>query len=1756
MNIPFQSFSKFVQSTLVMLEKGELAQGGHISIELSPATAKNILDLFVLGRLLAFVHELQRSYNISVEMVVLSRKLQENLGRLGFFNYCNTKGISLKLEATNQGKLFEYDDPFAVVELRPITSKDYWSCVVPLTRFRIENLSTESSVAAAVGGYIEQIEVQIIESFGKLGIDYRDVSHELARLLLVIVRELVSNTVSHSTADEFLVAMTISRENETALRGPNRRGLHLEPGQDKYEFLVTDLGRGIYPSVEGTLNDHGSCRINTDYCAFRPWRDDLNADKAREESLVSNIFRGDLVIRKGRRSEGLNELGKSLSWFGGILSFHTGRTGAHISAMSSDEFSVVPDPRPKPYYLPGVTMSLLLPAPQLKSGIMRSFEPHVPASFEAESQACILQAFPCIPSGLFGGSGGKKARRRSELDAQYLIDEYEKLISEAGSESKFWAVDLKLSHSINVDFFDGLLQELAKRIDQVETGSSKNFFKLIFLNIPRDVINSLRKRNCRSFLALKDTFCLLLDEADEPHFLGVPRASKNLFDVEDALKLVYFTGIATEAALVARLGLSNEAVSRLQYLLEGNPSSLFSVGVENGSTVYRSRALRAEIYRLRLSNQKGLRYSLVPGAPNTIHRLRNGEYVDRVVNFCDYWSRSNSLIDVAKLLIAETGSPVVDTVLCFMDNGDRLASVLRRVTEISNIVILDPLEPVPANRLVSLGRCVLVVDALYPGDDNAGYVKACVVGIGHRSSIEKIYAFHDYLGLEVARENADAEPTGTYRKEFLGIPVYSVPVPAGFPAPRRIAPDANVSIILDRRDASSARPKPVEDRSDDGSESARTVDESFWGTYQFSPIELSTEFWQNVSELGIIDTGEQGREKRSVLFYEHNEKFIQTPRMLNYATEFISEFVKNSLDSGVDAIVHPSHAVGSFLAGKVAEQLSANPLILPLTQNEYGGAITITANDYREFRARVDKLERSAGRALSCLILDDSVLSGNSIFTMIGIVSNLGMNVGGILTLLNRLTPEVSQAIAEMTIPFGYLYRLHMPILGPPHRPDKRLSELNDQIMEQSSSNFAQNRAKKLSVEGSHFRVLPKGLNADAPPTIANHAMDSIEGKFTDTHKLKHIINNLILHRDGRILDFNTRIAIAYNFLDRLVLEDSFWSLLVGLFGTNGHPAPDSQNTLFIRKIIYVLAFSQHVQKNPARLLYSDVCTRLVGECFKADHWIEHKDLISESLMGQGVVLSEDLVKIAFVVLEKILPFILNGSSWAESGDTIERSEFGNGRLERSESAKSIAEALAWSLHLYISKKGVSIFESDDIRSRLQDLSETYAGTEAELVLIDLFRPAISSSDQLRQALEIDEWGLENRFLKLLCDPEQNASVKYLMDAPGYTCTLKSVLKICKADTILLYAKNEADEGFALRVFESRVNKKPDKALNIEYLGQSMLPIEIQERMHDSLFFRSNEAGIVEALDVFLTRSTHTWCMGSSINIQNSPISYYVVLGYKNRSDSPQFQKTAYYYWLECEPLLREILPAIHARYIGSAAIWNIQAQAIRPYHPSSWGNQERSSVVNARRRLISNAMQSVDLGELVTQAVRMSFESATTAARIREDFGIECRRFQTYLEASRSENQKLVNEADWLDGTRWNIDVTANTNHEHALWCTLPTALFKLIGYECLRNALSNSLSWIDTSVSFEKFMDLKDNAEKVWVILKVVNDIHPDSKRFVPKNDFNGIAACKAAAGAVGGKFSSAKTNSNDEIWIAEARIPAFRIPDELRRELHGIL
>ncbi len=1547
-----------------------------------------------------------------------------------------------------------------------------------------------------------------------------------------------------------------------------------------------DFGRGVFPSVIHTLNHENAKQVADDYFSVTGWSDFHRVYKAKEESLLSNIFRGDLVIRKGRKSEGLYELGQALAWFDGVLNLFTGRSDLQITSSDSEEIISKPrrvtDPYVKnPYYLPGVIASPILPSHQLKSVLIKNIASKL--TREKAAQAPAPQAYkPCVlrrykhgpPSGFFGGLSTLKIRRRSELDAEAFATNYQKVRGhspggnahpgDAGpSELFFWDLNLNMADNIDVGFIDSFIQELCKRIDQVESSDARNFYKLIFTNVPSNIIHALEKRNCKSFLMLKETFCLMLDEADEPHFLGAPRVSNNIFDIEDALSLIFHVGSITREELINHkdIGLTEYAVDHLQKLLGPNEDSIFFCREVDGQVTFECHDIQSALSRMRNESFTQLStvrlYEGTEGKLEAVFKLRNGIYVDSIYDFCLYWSDNESAVDCSKLLLSRAGFPLVDTIVTFMNNGDRLASAIQRFTRTPNLIIADPHNADSWNHLEIDGDCVLVVDALYPGDDENGYIKSFVDNIGkisRNSRIKQLLAFCDFRG----DQEALVRPSQARQRTNLplsGLEVISVPLPPEIVRPTAINPQKEHNIVQNFQNYILSKPQ----RPHLSSTTASHNRDAALRADQYSPVELSTEFWQNVSALGVIGSKRTGREERNVLFYENNERLIQNSRMRRAVTEFVSDYVKNILDLKVDVILHPTHPVGSFLAQLVSAQLNINPLVLPLTQRKYGGQIDLASGDYLYNHRLVEECKRIREREqLTCLIVDDSVLTGNSLFTMLGISTRLGLRTNGILVLLSRLSPEISDTLALLSVNFAYLYRLHMPILTSGQSPDTKLKNTNDRILEKSNSYFGQLWANTLRDEESHFHPSDDDVEPDVPPMVKTGALEDIEGKHIDTYKLKQILQHLILHPDPHILTFYIRVGIAYNFLEKLVHEDDFWRLLQGLFKYDQVPKPNSQSIQFIQKILYILAFSKHIYPFSVYKKYQDLCCNLVRECFETGSWEALKYLVTDCIMWLGIIGSEKLAEIGKVALGVTLEYALEGLSPSpHSGDLSHDSEDQRRTPERCVAARQIIGAFAWSLHVYVHQKGLNMLDNDSAADLVEAVVQNQRSTEGHILLIDILEPIISVSLELRKKLSIEMWQDEDEFVEALTSgaEDNNPLLSYLKDAPGYTCTLKTLLRLCKADTVLLYAKNKSDEQFFLRVFDTRQNKSPDDDLTPEHLNESHLPEALRRRMNESLFFSSTRPEDARALNDYSIRTKHLWCMGGPVTIKGGPhMNYYVIFGYKRPPDR-MFQSTAYYYWLKCESLLREILPRIHSKYVESATEWNAHIQSVKPIHPIKSDAAERTEFVNARREIISRAMANIDIGDLLRRAVRMSSEPVYKLKAICGEIEKVCKNMRINVTALLNddpridpENKSLLREEEVpIFGPK----PAAFTLEQDLTFCAFHMALLEFIAYECLCNALAHYATRIDVDTQFV----LRAGSDKIKIVLTVKNDLHPEAGPGAVPIKPIGISACKTAAAAVGGAFSSSRDEAGT-LWVARTELPAYLVPDELRRQLHELL
>lgn len=1756
MRLDFPSFSRLHSKVAEHLSNGNLCAGETLQINL-----KSSPDLYAIGRLLALVEYLRSRHDVVVEFSA-RKKVIARLIKIGFLDYCASQEI-LVVQDEPQLEL-----PIHVELGSPIVRHNdddldafggYLRTLIPLQALPIEPNVDEQKIASIVAGILEKFGNEITDCLAVSGLTHTDFGFDLSRILLGMIDELVSNAISHSQTKSFLFAMAMSREAATDIR-VSSPGSDYAAGTDKIEFLAMDTGRGIFQSVSDTLGEPPYLAHQDGYFSLAPWESKFTVVKTKETALLDNLCHGDLVIRKGRKSEGLRDLLQSCSWFGGSLNLRTGRSELLVTAVGGPA-SVRPRrdrPERASDFLPGVIIFGSFPVHQVHMAFLRKESRKVAAIPIA--QGWEIKRYASLPTGLFSGLAVIKPRRKSETDAEAILATLEETTTRT-----IWNFDLKLSENIDVDYLDSLIQELGKRIED-ESGDMRQsaFARIIFTNVPRNIVRVLQSRNCSSFLMLKDAFCILLDEADQVHFLGLPRASGAFFDLAEVLSLIYFSARA-------KAGILEVAPETLLHLtrLANRQRSFIECKSEEGEIEFSFAPISQALMNsrsLRLIELENYRW---PKKENdtqekskAVFKLRNGKFVDCIFDFCLYWCVEDRLSDCCSLLLGHAGIPFADTLLSFMHNGDRLAFAIQRRSKIANLIVADPHRETSWENLEIEGQCVLVIDALYPGDDSQGYIPAFLSWLKEkrkRASIVKVWVIFDFREVLQIESQPPIEDSGAINSSLCDVDVLSLKIPAGLSCPQLISnPKADQSVIQKATSISSFN--------HDGEEVAPSdvppISDKL--TYELSPIELSTEFWQNVSALRIIEAVQSGRESRSVLFYENNERLIQNQRMRRAVIDFLADFAKNVIAQKADVILHPAHPIGAYLAQQLSCQLHQSPIVLPLRQHVYGGAIEPSADDYQYFRSLIEKRQRSSKhQQLNAVVLDDSVLTGKSIFSMLGICVRLGLHPSGILALLSRLPQEVSASLSLIPAPFSYLYRLHMPVLRDEDSPDNRLSNIAKQLIDNSTSYFGRKWAGKLIAREVQFQNPQQWLKKYPDPLSADILPTEIHAQHMEDAHLRQIICNLILHPNPQFLDFSTRVAVTYNFLEQLVGEDAFWLLLRKLSPSGVSVNPKSQSILFLQRVIYILAFTKHIDRfDEVYLKFEELCLDCVEQCMSSDLWETMSPLVGVCLLALGATGSEKMLRAAPKLLSVVAEYALDDLGATDSDLNLLSS------LIKREAAEEIIGAFACGIRILVSQKRGGVIDHEASSVLVTEMSKANLCRRAGLVAIDALEAILPLMDELRHGLGVNQWtGCDGFLSKLGSRPE---IIDYLCQAPGHTCTLLTLLKICKADTAILYTKSETDtkDEYIVRVYESGKSKRAEDELAMSHLQQRSLPIGIQRRMAQHLFFVTENQDDAKWLDVFVAglsaaRLTHQWCIGAEVKVgAGKGVSYYVILGYVNQGADDLFQRTAYYYWLQCEKYLQKILPAIHAVHFDSTKAWNAMAQSLRPLHIVRAKDNDYGQI-GMRRRFIQEAMSTIDIGSLLRRAVRMYAEPVNRIDKIAGAFnsvvlklgtGIAHAQVNSMRRAADGAASRIENRLeDSVFPKELPINLSSAIQEDDLeVFCALPLALVEFITYECLCNALSyyREGTNIELTVTFRR----DETSGDPLIGARIENDIHEDFASPVATEKRTGISACRVAAQAAQGYFDSSSIDTNR--WRAFVEIPVHEVPATLKGELREYL
>ena len=174
MVIEFKSFSNFARKVLRHFsDPGLFTKDTTLTISLTKEP-NNLIDLFVLGRLIAFIHELKNSMGINTEFVIPHSKDIDNLINLGFFDYCQKNQINVVFKGLKVDQIQLLPLIFNNSRLQStINKRIYWHCLVPITTCPIPNVNNEREIFSLVSRFIRDLIPQLKKSFSQIGIDFR-----------------------------------------------------------------------------------------------------------------------------------------------------------------------------------------------------------------------------------------------------------------------------------------------------------------------------------------------------------------------------------------------------------------------------------------------------------------------------------------------------------------------------------------------------------------------------------------------------------------------------------------------------------------------------------------------------------------------------------------------------------------------------------------------------------------------------------------------------------------------------------------------------------------------------------------------------------------------------------------------------------------------------------------------------------------------------------------------------------------------------------------------------------------------------------------------------------------------------------------------------------------------------------------------------------------------------------------------------------------------------------------------------------------------------------------------------------------------------------------------------------------------------------------------------------------------------------------------------------------------------------------------
>lgn len=1686
MDLIFSNTSKFI-SDLDKIIKSSDPHASKIIVRIlqnKPHPSRALTDLFNLS---CFLQAILNAHDFGLHTVMqfdISKRGDQQvyakwktLGLPGdIFSHALTIRIIDQEELPSTEEMFDWDKINNVIQMeRRIENKKFWRVLVPFTKIPINKNKTEYDVNQNTYQILSELAEAALQELKDLHVSSGHFGTELSKVLFIIAHELLSNSFVHSASDNVYISLVIIRDSTFAPRwSPSHQEMNTR--DFVFDLIVFDSGIGLLNSVKNTLLSKHKIKFWDDLKKISEDKYDSFYEQ-RERSLLESLFNSnDLLVRRGRKSEGLRDIANVLKWFQGQLNIRTGATESAVTCWVEDNLLVTFRNMKKDVsqvHLPGVIFSAWLPT----MAITQKSISHIIHHPGTAKLAPVVFADK-IGARMFGHITGTPMRRRSESIASSIHE-----IVKNAPQDALIAIDLRASNQIDINIFDGVLQELIKLNSEIDQSILN---RVLFINVPRNLVNLLKLSTADALLRMSGDLAVILDENNFINYLGIPYTQYGSRQIEDVFRIAANTSRINLEAVGKKLRIDNHTISYIREMFKSENELGLCTYEESSDNIVSINPIRSLVETYKNCLIEIGRHIVKEKEQGYL--LNNGECLDSIIDFDSLWANDNNRRAATRLLIPKVEWSRSDRLIAFLDNGDVLATELQKQLSIPELIFVDPKDSDHWASIANNGM-ILVLDVLYPGDnEKTGY----------------LYRFLDTL-----KSNAAQATQIVVAYDLRGDKTSLI---------------NNVPIVTALEQNPNRSPKQLF-----GTQSTRHLKRGRlykYTGYEYTPtalkedkdkrpsyseIELSTDFWQSVFHLNILSNNRIGREQRNILFHENNEKLIQHARLRRYVVDFITGFVGQELRRQVDVILHPAHAVGRAMSSWASNALNGEQTTISIYQPDYGGELEIQPSDISRWKYIIKKRIGEKRKRPRVVIFDDSVLSGHSLHTMIGLSRELNLELVGVAVLFNRLAPEISASIAAYSVPFRYLCRLHMPIM----QTESYLNSLLD----------AYSTIYKHSAYARHYyRWLQKGndplsdilLKTDNLVWV-NHTdlSDFRDPSESVDERLKTagwVLEKIILHRDPQVLSFSARVAATYNFIGVLKYHSGFWELLRTI-STGDLARQGGAN--FTNAILLILSLSNELSEPEIFTKFEDTAKYIIDGIESDTVTIDKRlyALISLSVSNSHIGSSDFGKDVLFEVLSKI------------NTDEVRNNELGVFSamiINNNISALSKAENETLFNSLMTQTK-----QSCDDKSKIENM------------LFDIL-------DIIGTNLKIPYQRIESEELIELVNSNTKADHNirsYLETAPGYSCSLAVTMRICRSSAIVLYAKNREDQQFFVRAVEKEGGDWKLARGASSVLSSDVLSSFSKSHMLAGVPFisrKKTDMDNMRALSGF--DDIQAIIGGCPLTHPDDNIDYYIVLIYKyfeNDVNDSVILNT--YYWNVCAKFLGIILPKIHASHIETSSTWTSLIQSMATSHPVDSNKYAKFGTLKNKREAADEAIRFIrSQDDELLQAVEAYSQRVHCLKGIRQNLKNICFNIKTRLNQQKKLSywEESITELDAL--ATGLSDVSERT--EPIQWFSAYHGVLRYIFYEVFKNAMTFAKSQITLNIDLRRTND-KDQPPQHFLHLIVRNDISSTDR---PTEASYGLMACTTAARTVGGDIT---IKEDDNQFIIKVKLPVYMVPQQLQ-------